>query len=1260
MTEQRDHRGRAAAQFERRANLPKPVYPEKLPVVQRRHEIARAIERNQVVVICGETGSGKTTQLPKICLELGRGVAGMIGHTQPRRIAARSVAARIAEELSSPLGHAVGYKVRFVDKVSPDTYVKLMTDGILLAEMQNDRLLRQYDTIIIDEAHERSLNIDFLLGCLKQLLPHRPDLKLIITSATIDPERFSRHFDDAPIVQVSGRMFPVEVRYRPLTSDDPDEDDIRQIDGIIAAVDELTGEGPGDILIFLSGEREIRETADALRKHHTLRADILPLYAKLSLHEQARVFQPHRGRRIVLATNVAETSLTVPGIHYVVDPGFARISRYNTRTKVQRLPVEEVSQASANQRKGRCGRLSDGICIRLYSEEDFLDRAEYTSPEIHRTNLASVILQMKNLRLGDIHSFPFVDPPDSHAINDGYLALKELQALDDRGELTAIGRDLARLPIDPRLGRMILAARAEGCLNEVLIIAAALSVQDPRERPMEDEQAAREAHAKFRDSQSDFMGLLKLWDFFHEHSQALSGSKLRRLCRTNFLSFIRMREWLDIHAQLEGMVKELAPFPAPASRAPHPDPRRAEELRYASIHRALLTGLLANIGQKTESYEYAGARGMKFYVFPGSGLFASKPQWLVAAELVQTTKLYARMVARIQPEWLERLAGHLVTRTYSDPHWDDETARVVAFERICLYDLPIVEKRSVHYGPIDPKTSREIFLRHALVLGEYESNAPFLRHNRQLIEDIQTIEAKGRRRDVLVDEKVRFDYYDARVPAGVYSGQTFEGWRRQAEHLKPRMLHMDRTDLMLRDAREVTLDLFPNVLTVDGVDIRLDYLHQPGHRADGVTAIIPLAALANLRDQPFEWLVPGMLLEKITALIRSLPRNLRTNFVPVAEYAREAFESLKIGEGSLLGALADFLTRQRRVAVKREDFNQQALLDHLRMNFKIVDEERRDVASGRDLDTIREKLGTRLLTRQELLNASGFNRDGITTWDFGELPGRVAFESHGMAVAGFPALVDRGESVSLCLVDTEDAARLSMRGGLRRLFALDLADQFRAAFSGIPDLRQICASYAPVGSPQELKADLAAVVADRVFLADAAIRTQQEYLRRRDEGRSRVTDAVAEAARLAGGILALYQSVLKEVRMPPRPGWEPAVADMREQLTHLVHKGFLSQTPPMWLEHLPRYLAAILARHKKLATAGLATDTQRGDVIRPYWENWKQRSDEHRKRWLYDPELDLFRWMLEEMRVSLFAQELKTSIPISPKRLDAQWMKVLS
>ncbi|MBI2837751.1 MAG: DUF3418 domain-containing protein [Acidobacteria bacterium] len=642
MTEQRDHRGRAAAQLDRRATLPKPVYPEKLPVVQRRQEIARAIERNQVVVICGETGSGKTTQLQKICLELGRGVAGMIGHTQPRRIAARSVAARIAEELDSPLGHAVGYKVRFVDKVSPDTYVKLMTDGILLAEMQNDRLLRQYDTIIIDEAHVRSLNIDFLLGCLKQLLPHRPDLKLIITSATIDPERFSRHFDGAPIVQVSGRMFPVEVRYRPLTSDDPDEDDIRQIDGIIAAVDELTGEGPGDILIFLSGEREIRETADALRKHHTLRADILPLYAKLSLHEQARVFQPHRGRRIVLATNVAETSLTVPGIHYVVDPGFARISR-----------------------------------------------------------------------------------------------------------------DLARLPIDPRLGRMILAARAEACLNEVLIIAAALSVQDPRERPMEDEQAAREAHAKFRDSQSDFMGLLKLWDFFHEHAQALSGSKLRKLCRTNFLSFIRMREWLDIHAQLEGMVKELAPFPAPASRSTHPDPRRAEELRYASIHRALLTGLLANIGQKTESYEYAGARGMKFYVFPGSGLFASKPQWLVAAELVQTTKLYARMVARIQPEWLERLAGHLVTRTYSDPHWDDETARVVAFERVCLYDLPIVEKRSVHYGPIDPKTSREIFIRHASVLGE--SNAPFLRHNRQLIEDRPAIEAKGRPRGALVDQKVRFD-----------------------------------------------------------------------------------------------------------------------------------------------------------------------------------------------------------------------------------------------------------------------------------------------------------------------------------------------------------------------------------------------------------------------------------------------------------------------------------------------------------------------
>ncbi len=1255
----------------RQANLPKSSYPDNLPVVVRRREIARFIARHQVVVICGETGSGKTTQLPKICLELGRGVAGMIGHTQPRRIAARSVAARISQELNSPLGIAIGYKVRFSDKLSVDTYLKVMTDGILLAETQSDPLLEQYDTLIIDEAHERSLNIDFLLGYIKKLLPRRPDLKIIITSATIDPERFSDHFDGAPIIMVSGRTYPVEVRYRPLQSEDPDEEDVRQIDGILSAVEELSREGPGDILVFLSGEREIRETTEALRKHHPPDTEeILPLYARLSYQEQSRIFQSHRGRRIILATNVAETSLTVPGIHYVIDPGYARISRYNARTKVQRLPIEEISQASANQRKGRCGRVAAGICIRLYSEEDFQRRAEFMPPEILRTNLASVILQMKALRLGELSDFPFVESPDSRMIKDGYQTLQELQAIDGGGHLTPLGHELARLPIDPRLGRMVLAARDEECLDEILVIASALSVQDPRERPLDEQVAADEAHVRFRDENSDFLSLLKLWEFYHEHARHLSTGKLRKLCRTNFLSFIRIREWHDIYQQLRSLIGELhvdtSKSAVQESAAVNSPPRGRKPARpsadvvakHAAIHRALLTGLLSSIGMKTDAYDYIGTRCMKFFIFPGSGLFQVKPQWIVAAELVETTKLYARTVARIQPEWVERLAAHLVTRTYSDPHWHEETARVLASERVTLYDLPIVEKRTVHFGPIDPKTAREIFIHNALVEGQYESDALFLRHNRRLIEEIETLEAKSRQRDVLVDIKARFDFYDARIPAGIYAGAAFEAWRRQVERQQPKILFMTPRDLMLHDASRITQDLFPDVLAFNDWCFPLEYHLEPGHPDDGVTVTIPLADLHVVPAERFEWLVPGFLREKILALIRSMPKSLRTNFVPAPEFAQSAFDALTPDNGSLLDSLAAYLSMQKRARMNHAAFHPEHLPDHFLMNFKIVDEGGKPVAAGRSLGEIRQKLGVQVMAARDSLLHSAFNRDNVTKWDFGDLPESLEVRGHGLTLLGFPAILDRGGSVSLRLLETPDAARHALRGGLRRLYLLDLADQIRHLLAEFSSLKQMSLHYASVGTASEFKTDLAGAIIDRVFLPDVNVRTSNEFARRKVEGKGRLLDVGRELADVAGGILSIDADVRSQLSRRTPEALADAVEDMRDQIERLVYKWFLSETPAQWLGHLPRYLNGILIRHKKLGTAGLITDNQRGAIIGPLWNMYKQRREKHTAEGVNDPELELYRWMLEEMRVSLFAQELKTSIPISEKRLEMQWMKV--
>lgn len=1245
----------AAQRARRQSAAPTPTYPADLPVVQKRDEIAKAIAGNQVVVICGETGSGKTTQLPKICLELGRGIDGLIGHTQPRRIAARSVAMRISQELSSPLGHAVGYKVRFSDRLSENTYIKLMTDGILLAETQGDRFLENYDTIILDEAHERSLNIDFLIGYLRQLLPKRPDLKLIITSATIDPERFSRHFNDAPIVMVSGRTYPVEVRYRPLRSDDPEEEDLEMEQAILGAVDELwQTSGPGDTLIFLSGEREIRETAEALRKHHPGHTEILPLYARLSADEQMRVFQPHQKRRLVLATNVAETSLTVPGIRYVVDPGLARVSRYTPRTKVQRLPIEPISRASADQRKGRCGRVSEGVCVRLYSEEDYNRRAQFTDPEILRTNLASVILQMKALRLGDIVEFPFIDPPDTRAVRDGYQTLHEIGAIDEKNDLTPIGRMLAKLPIDPRIGRMVLAARDENVLEDVLIIAAALSVQDPRERPMDKQQAADSAHGQFRDESSDFLSFLKLWHWFGENQRHLSGSKLRKLCKENYISFIRMREWHDIHVQIKEIVSEMGFKPGDAAKT---QPNARGGGRHDAIHRALLVGLLSNIGVKSETFEYTGARGTKFNLFPGSALFSRKPQWVMAAELVETTKLYARTVAPIRPEWVERLAFHLLKRTYSEPHWQAHTGHVMAYEKVTLFGLTLVPRRSVHYGPIDPKTSRQMFIQHALVDGDWYTDGKFFRHNHELIEQIHTIENKSRRRDLLVDVQAQFDFYDRRIPAGVYNGPLFEKWRRQAEAQAPQVLFMSKSDLMKYEA-DVAWEQFPDDLTVNGMVLPLEYRLDPGHPSDGVTVSIPLATLNQLPAEPFEWLVPGLAKEKILALIRSLPKALRTSFVPAPDHAENAFRALRSRTGSLLESLAAHLGKQSGLQVTRHDFQLDTLPDHLRMNFRIIDANGREVATGRDLQELRRRVGAEAQSTFSAGADQQLQRDNVTRWDFGDLPESVQVNRHGMQLVGYPALVDSGKSVSIRVLDTAAAAEEATRAGLRRLFLLQLAGEIKSLGRRLP-IEEMCLHYTTIGDSEELRQEIVVAAADRALYAEpGAVRSREEFIRRADSAWRRLPQVADELVELAGQVLCTYHSVKLKLDEPYPPLLQPSVEDIKAHLASLVPKGFLLKTPAAWLPQLPRMVKAVEIRLKKLTNAGLSRDAQNIAVVTPLVQQYVDRLAEHQRRGIVDPQLQTYRWLLEELRVSLFAQELKTSIPISVQRLEKQWSLV--
>lgn len=1238
-----------ARQEQRRASLPNPSFDNDLPINQRRDEIATAIKAHQVVVICGETGSGKTTQLPKICLSLGLGTAGFIGHTQPRRIAARSVAMRIAQELNSEVGATVGYKVRFSDRLGSNTVVKLMTDGILLAETQSDRYLDQYEVIILDEAHERSLNIDFLLGYLHQLLPKRPDLKLIITSATIDPARFSRHFDNAPIIEVSGRTYPVDIRYRPLIAEDEDERDQDLQQAIVEAVNELAQLGNGDSLIFLSGEREIRETSENLRKQHSPDTEILPLYGRLSAAEQNRVFQPHNQRRIVLATNVAETSLTVPGIRYVIDPGMARISRYSHRSKIQRLPIEPISQASANQRAGRCGRISAGVCIRLYGETDFQSRPAFTEPEILRTNLAAVILQMRVLKLGEIEHFPFVDPPDPRLVNDGFKLLFELGAVDAKRQVTPLGQQLARLPIDPQLGRMILAARNEGCVSETLIIASALAIQDPRERPLDQQQAADEKHRRFRDDRSDFLTLVNLWHHYRQEARHLSQSKLRKRCREDFLSYVRMREWHDLYQELLGRVTEMGMR------------LNREPADYAPLHRALLTGLLGHIGIRQEGLQsWLGARNRKFYLFPGSGLFKKGPKWVMAAELVETSKVYARTLAKIDPAWTERLAEHLIKRSYSESHWEKRPAQVAATERVTLYGLPIVSGRKVNYGRIDPIISREIFIQHALVQQEYDCKAAFFKHNKALIETLEDVEAKIRRRDLLVDEAARFAFYDERIPDGIYSGAHFEKWRAQAEKTNPRLLFFSQETLLAQETTPATENQFPDYLSVNGMALPLTYRFEPGEPDDGVTVTLPLAALNQLPIHQLEWLVPGLLDQRLAALLKSLPKSLRRHFVPVPNFVEVLMNTLTPNPTTpVTEAIAAQLFKTTGIAVPADAWKPENIPEHLKMRLRVIDGDGKVVAVGRDLNAIKDRLHDQAQGSFANLPPPTFERDNIRDWNFGPLPEEVEFTSNGIKLKGYPALVAQEDgTVALRLLDSLEGATLALRAGLHRLITLRLRDKIKYLKRNLPGLQTMGLHFVSLGTHDELRDDLIDATVARAFLGDDPLpRDQSVFETRFEQGKNQLVPLANELSEMAGQILEAYHQVRKLLNGDIPLGWQEAVADIHEQLDSLVYKGFISRTPYEQLAQLPRYLKGIETRLQKLKHAP-DRDRQRRSEIAQLWENYKRQATFNAERAVHDPELETFRWLLEELRISLFAQELKTAQPVSVKRLETRWAKM--
>ena len=1219
------------------------VFPESLPVSQRKAEIEKLLSEHQVIVVAGETGSGKTTQLPKMCLELGFGNLGTIGHTQPRRIAARSVAARIAEELQTELGDLVGYKVRFNDQISDNTQIKLMTDGILLAEIQTDRFLNQYSCLIIDEAHERSLNNDFILGYLKQLLPRRPDLKVIITSATIDVERFSKHFNNAPIIEVSGRTYPVEVRYRPVA----EEDDQDQLQGILNAVDELQAEGRGDILIFMNGEREIRDTAEALQKQNLKHTEILPLFARLSAQEQNKIFHPSGLNRIVLATNVAETSLTVPGIKYVIDPGTARISRYSYRTKVQRLPIEPISQASANQRKGRCGRVSEGICIRLYSEEDFNNRPEFTDPEILRTNLASVILQMMALGLDDIEAFPFVDAPDKRHIQDGVKLLEELGAFEtvqtksgEKRRLTTIGRQLAQLPVDPRLAKMLLSAVDFGSVYEVMIIVSALSIQDPRERPTDKQQASDEKHRRFADKKSDFLAFLNLWHYVQEQQKELTKNQFRRQCQKDFLNYLRIREWQDIYQQIRLAVREMGL------------PINSEKAEYQQIHTALLSGLLSHIGLKeAEKQQYLGARNAHFAIFPNSVLFKKQPKWVMAAELVETSKLWGRMVAEIEPEWIEPLAEHLTKKSYSEPRWSKSRGAVVADEKVTLYGVPIVAARPVNYGGIDPTVSREIFIQSALVEGDWNTKHKFFKQNQQLIREVEELEHKSRRRDILVDERALFEFYDQRIGTEVVSQKHFDTWWKKAQQKDPELLNFERSFLINDDAEQVSKLDFPNFWHQGNLKLKLTYQFEPGTDADGVTVHIPLPLLNQVEMTGFDWQIPGLREELVVALIKSLPKSYRRNFVPAPNYAQAFLGRALPLEKPLLDTLIYELRRMTGVTVEAEHWHWEQIPSHLKMTFRVVDENGKKIAESMNLDELKFSLKDRVQESISAVADDGIEQSGLHIWSFAELPQCYEQKQRGFSVKAFPAIVDEKDAVGIKLFETEFEQAVAMQQGLRRLLLLNVPSPIKYLHEKLPNKAKLGLYFTPFGRVLDLIDDCIACAVDKL-IADFGgfVWNEEGFNKLRDFVRENVNEVTVDIAQKVEQILTLTHQLNQRLKGKMDFTMAFALSDMKSQISGLIYQGFVQKSGYARLPDLLRYLQAIDKRMDKLAQ-DVNRDRTAMLRVEQVQQAYQQLLAKLPKSKPISDEVAEIRYMIEELRVSLFAQQLGTKYQVSDKRI---------
>ena len=1219
------------------------VFPESLPVSQRKAEIQKLLSEHQVIVVAGETGSGKTTQLPKMCLELGFGNLGMIGHTQPRRIAARSVAARIAEELETELGGLVGYKVRFNDQISDDTQIKLMTDGILLAEIQNDRFLNQYSCLIIDEAHERSLNNDFILGYLKQLLPRRRDLKLIITSATIDVERFSKHFNNAPIIEVSGRTYPVEVRYRPVV----EEDDQDQLQGILNAVDELQAEGRGDILIFMNGEREIRDTAEALQKQNLKHTEILPLFARLSAQEQNKIFHPSGLNRIVLATNVAETSLTVPGIKYVIDPGTARISRYSYRTKVQRLPIEPISQASANQRKGRCGRVSEGICIRLYSEEDFNSRPEFTDPEILRTNLASVILQMTALGLDDIEAFPFVDAPDKRHIQDGIKLLEELGAFEmvrtkagEKRQLTAVGRQLAQLPVDPRLAKMLLGAVSQGALHEVMIIVAALSIQDPRERPQEKQQASDEKHRRFADKKSDFLAFLNLWRYLQEQQKELTKNQFRRQCQKDFLNYLRIREWQDIYHQIRLTVREMGL------------PINSEKAEYQQIHTALLSGLLSHIGLKeAEKQQYLGARNAHFAIFPNSVLFKKQPKWVMAAELVETSKLWGRMVAEIEPEWIDPLAEHLIKKSYSEPRWSKSRGAVIADEKVTLYGVPIVAARPVNYGSIDPTVSREIFIQSALVEGDWNTKHKFFKENQRLVREVEELEHKSRRRDILVDDRTLFEFYDQRIGTEVVSQKHFDTWWKKAQQKDPELLNFERSFLINDDAEQVSKLDFPNFWHQGNLKLKLTYQFEPGTDADGVTVHIPLPLLNQVEMTGFDWQIPGLREELVIALIKSLPKSYRRNFVPTPNYAQAFLGRAVPLEKPLLDTLIHELRRMTGVTVEAEYWNWEQIPSHLKMTFRVVDKNGKKIAESMNLDELKFSLKDRVQESISAVADDGIEQSGLHIWSFADLPQCYEQKQRGFSVKAFPAIVDEKDAVGIKLFETEFEQSVAMQQGLRRLLLLNVPSPIKYLHEKLPNKAKLGLYFTPFGRVLDLIDDCIACAVDKL-IADFGgfVWDEAGFEKLRDFVRENLNEVTVDIAQKVEQILSLNHALNQRLKGKMDFTMAFAFSDIKAQLSWLIYPGFVQKSGYDRLPDLLRYLQAVDKRIDKLAQD---VNRDRAAMLRveQVLQAYQQLLAKLPKSKPISDEVAEIRYMIEELRVSLFAQQLGTKYQVSDKRI---------